>query len=201
MAVCTPLPPRYRSGTTLDLPWYHRTVFHPPKHSPPPAPTPRFAHPEVSRHLMAIRRRFAAIQRPRSAGFQTCANRPSGGDGRHASRPGELVLKLVTHIPAMLVLLHGPKEQRLPSSFLRLLMASWRKNGQIPGCGISVHCCRSRHTIAPGFIMADAPEFLSMGSQVSLPGCWRRPAAPDAAHPPPNRHRPCVACRQSRIRA
>jgi hypothetical protein len=31
MAPCTPWPPRHRSGTTADLPWYHRTVRHFPK--------------------------------------------------------------------------------------------------------------------------------------------------------------------------
>jgi len=36
--------------------------------------------------------------------------------GKSASRPGELVLELAMHVPALLVLLHGPKKQRLSAA-------------------------------------------------------------------------------------
>jgi hypothetical protein len=38
------------------------------------------------------------------------------GVGRNTSQFGELVLKLPMHITAMLVLLHGPDEQRLSAA-------------------------------------------------------------------------------------
>src|ERR1039457_5748817 len=58
MAPRTPLPPRHHSGTTLNLPWYHRTVRHSPSHSPPPSPVAWFAPPVASIPLTLIRRRF-----------------------------------------------------------------------------------------------------------------------------------------------
>jgi hypothetical protein len=51
----TPAIPRHYPGTTLDPPWYHRTVRHPAKHGPPTAPDPRSHPPTASTPLMATR--------------------------------------------------------------------------------------------------------------------------------------------------
>jgi len=48
MVVRTPLPPWTQSGTTLDLPWYHRTVWYTPSRSRrlhQPAGLPIHQHP------------------------------------------------------------------------------------------------------------------------------------------------------------
>ena len=71
-----PLATLVHSGTTLDLPWYHRTVRYPPKYSPPPAPTPGFAPPAASTHLMAIS--LLGIQREGDPAFSGSPTRLEG---------------------------------------------------------------------------------------------------------------------------
>jgi len=121
----------------MDLPWYHRTVRHTPKYSPPDAPTRRSAPPAVSTHLMAelfmqggSRDQWPVISEPvisnRWAGRRDLASHSRHKMGWRQRRPGSSDLSLLAQL---LPLLPQQGHQHPPMHMLAIfgLLASSRR--------------------------------------------------------------------------